>query len=306
MSTSTAVIPAAVAGGDIGAAIRREHAAATSAATAALGHALECGRLLAEAREGIEHGAWETFVRERCDIAPRTARVYLRLHANRERLSNRQHVAGLTVREAVRELTVPREEAVAEAEPQVDRHHDAILFRIATGIVRTDFPSRDVRDICQALAVIAAREGDPLGTIMPMASSELPAWYSAGMEHDVFHPESGWMIETWPHPGGEPFVHFVASVPGVGGFSHRVGMKLGIRDTSLLAVHELLANDCSAVHVGLPPHDDGGWIVRRGEARRRDPGEPEWNQMLFRDEDDYRQRGMGIKPRRKPRQGASA
>ena len=87
--------------------------------------------------------------------------------------------------------------------------------------------------------------------------------------------------------------------------SHRVGMKLGIHDNCLLALHELLAEDCSAVHDGLPPHDDGGWIVKRSEASR-DPGEPSWNRMLFRDEAEYRRRGMGIEPRRKARQEVPA
>ena len=63
---STTVIEAAAAGDGIEAAIRREHEAASTAAQTALGHALECGRLLAQAREGIAHGGWEVFVRERC------------------------------------------------------------------------------------------------------------------------------------------------------------------------------------------------------------------------------------------------
>lgn len=97
-----------VAGEDLAALIRREHEAASKAARSALEHALEAGRLLSRAREGIGHGGWETFVRDRCGIAPRTARLYLRLDANRERLANRQRVAGLTVREAARLLAEPK------------------------------------------------------------------------------------------------------------------------------------------------------------------------------------------------------
>jgi hypothetical protein len=107
-------------GGDMAAAIRREHEAAGAAASAALEHALECGRLLADARAAISHGGWERFVRDECGIAPRTARLYLRLDANRDRLPNRQRVAGLTVREAARLLAEPKEERAtfpAVAEP---------------------------------------------------------------------------------------------------------------------------------------------------------------------------------------------
>jgi hypothetical protein len=103
-----------VAGEDLATLIRREHEAASTAARSALEHALEAGRLLARAREGIGHGEWETFVRDRCGIAPRTARLYLRLDANRERLANRQRVAGLTVREAARVLAEPRPSAAVE------------------------------------------------------------------------------------------------------------------------------------------------------------------------------------------------
>jgi hypothetical protein len=106
MSMETPI--ATTAAGGIVEAIRREHEAATNAARSALDHALECGRLLAEARHDIAHGGWEAFVSQRCGIAPRTARLYLRLDANRDRLGNRQRVAGLTVRAAVRELTVPK------------------------------------------------------------------------------------------------------------------------------------------------------------------------------------------------------
>lgn len=98
-------------------AIRREHEAAGTAARAALDHALECGRLLAEARRGIPHGGWEPFIRDRCGIAPRTARLYVQLDANRARLANRQHVAGLTVREAARLVAEPKAGAEATAGP---------------------------------------------------------------------------------------------------------------------------------------------------------------------------------------------
>jgi hypothetical protein len=40
-------------------AIRREHEAASAAARFALEHALECGRLLAQARAETPHGGWE-------------------------------------------------------------------------------------------------------------------------------------------------------------------------------------------------------------------------------------------------------
>jgi hypothetical protein len=89
-------------------AIRREHVAASAAARSALEHALECGRLLAQARAEVPHGGWERYLSDTCGIAPRTGRLYLRLHEHRDRLGNRQRVAGLTVREAARLVAEPR------------------------------------------------------------------------------------------------------------------------------------------------------------------------------------------------------
>ncbi len=111
--TTAVAIPAVDA---LAVAIQREHVAASTAARAALDHALEAGRLLAEARPGIPHGGWEAFVRDRCGLAPRTARLYLQLDANRARIADRQRVAGLTVREAARLVAEPRPEAEEQLE----------------------------------------------------------------------------------------------------------------------------------------------------------------------------------------------
>lgn len=93
-------------------AIRTEHEAASAAARSALEHALECGRLLAQARAEVPHGSWENYLSDTCGIAPRTGRLYLRLHAHRDRLGNRQRVAGLTLREAVKLVADTRPEVV--------------------------------------------------------------------------------------------------------------------------------------------------------------------------------------------------
>jgi hypothetical protein len=196
MTTSTTVIPA-VAGDGIEAAIRREHAAATTAANAALGHALECGRLLAEARQGIEHGGWETFVRERCDIAPRTARVYLRLHANRERLADRQRVAGLTVREAVRLLTEPKPESEQPASAGEAFDYLGQSYCSLTSTACTFNPEWQVVPfpmIAEAWSV---------------AAPTLPSWYAAGHRHAGHHP-TGWSFEVTPDPLAEGRVNVIA------------------------------------------------------------------------------------------------
>jgi hypothetical protein len=172
MSTTIAV----VVDDELPAAIRREHEAASAAALSALGHALECGRLLAQARQGIAHGGWESFVRDRCGIAPRTASLYQRLHANRERLANRQRVAGLTVREAARLVAEPR---VAEPEAGGERFDFLGQWHAAIDCVSLQFNP-------------AWRIASP--SCPPPAP---PAWYSPGHRHTAVHRD-GWCFEVSP------------------------------------------------------------------------------------------------------------
>ena len=94
--------------------IRAAHQAASTAAQTALGHALEAGRLLAEAREAVPHGGWGDYVAS-CGIADRTASLYMRLHRHRDRLEDRQRVADLSVRQAARLLAEPKAKAEAAA-----------------------------------------------------------------------------------------------------------------------------------------------------------------------------------------------
>jgi hypothetical protein len=274
MSMSTAVMVAAAGAEDdegLTAAIRREHEAASTAAQSAIEHALEAGRLLAQAREGIPHGGWESFVREHCGIAPRTARLYMQLDARRDRIGNRQHVAGLTLREAARLVAEPKATAPPQAEPPV---------------------------ACDAVDA-AARWGLRL---------KVPAWYRPGHRHFGSHC-SGWCFETWPHPAGVEWAHFyvcspLSGYPGEEG-GNIVGPKRGIAVAALeWAIEKQTVN-------GMPSLDDAGWKITDSPCRLDDAGDAiadrfkPYNSLLFRDEDDYRRRGMEIQPRRKAGPGAS-
>jgi hypothetical protein len=259
VATSTALSPE-----QLTAAIRHEHEAASVAFRSAIGHAIEAGGLLAEAKRKIPHGSWESYVRDECGIAPRTARLYQRLHRHRDRLPNRQHVAELSVRQAARLLRQPRAKTMlpaVAAEPAVE-----LRLRV-------------------------------------------PEWYRPGHRHFGSHP-SGWFFEVWPHPAGEQWAHFFIGSPPSGHPGDEeggslVGPKRGIRvDAIEWSMNRQIVN-------GMPTLDDDGWKISAspcdldGEAH-------EWlasrfkpyNTMLFAGDDDYRRRGMGIKPRRKV--GASA
>lgn len=261
---TTTSTPTAMSAEQLTVAIRQEHEAASTAARSALEHALEAGRLLAEAKRKIGHGSWESYVKESCGIAPRTARLYQRLHRHRDRLPNRQHVAELSVRQAARLLEQPK----AKAE--------------------TVLP-----------AVKAEDAGEP--------ALRVPDWYRPGHRHFGQHP-SGWFFEVWPHPAGEQWAHFficspASSYPGEES-STLVGPKRGIRVDAIERAMSMQASN------GMPSLDDDEWTIGGRPCEMDDEGEgiasrfKPHNTLLFAGDDDYKRRGLGIKPRRM--QGASA
>lgn len=63
---------------NIAPAINAEHEKATAAQRAAVTHAIECGRLLNEAKATVPHGKWEAWMQDNCTFAPRTAQLYMR------------------------------------------------------------------------------------------------------------------------------------------------------------------------------------------------------------------------------------
>ena len=84
--------------------IDREHAAAESTARTALEHAVNAGKMLAEAKAAVGHGGWAGWVADNCRFSLRTAQVYMRLAANAGELANAQTTALLTIANAVKSL----------------------------------------------------------------------------------------------------------------------------------------------------------------------------------------------------------
>lgn len=91
--------------------INRQHKTVEDAAARTLEHAIECGRLLATAKDRVGHGEWLRWLGDNFDGSERTARDYMRLHEHADRLggANRQRAADLSIRAALRELAPPRE-----------------------------------------------------------------------------------------------------------------------------------------------------------------------------------------------------
>lgn len=257
ITTTTSSAPLSVAA--LTAAIRQEHEAASTAARSALGHALEAGRLLAEAKAATPHGSWEAYLRDGCNIAPRTARLYLRLHRHRDRLPNRQRVAELSVRQAARLLKQPR----AKAETAMP-----LASADKTGELRLRVPEW-------------YRPGHRHYGSHP-SGWHFEVWpHPAGKQWAHFFvcsPASG-------YPGDESAM--------------LTGPKRGIRVDALeWAIGRQTSNGMpplSDAEWTIDDHScdvdsDGDEFASRFQH---------YNTLLFSGEDDYRRRGMGIEPRRK-------
>lgn len=89
----------------LAAGINDAYDAAQRAALSAVEHARRAGDLLIEAKAQLPHGAWLPWLAANCPaISARTAQNYMQLAR-----ADAQHVAHLTVREALALLAVPRE-----------------------------------------------------------------------------------------------------------------------------------------------------------------------------------------------------
>jgi hypothetical protein len=84
MSKSVPATPATLP--DLARQINAEHAACMASAQDAVTRAIEVGRLLARAKEQVQHGGWEPWVEANCVFGIREAQRYMRAYQNRSTL----------------------------------------------------------------------------------------------------------------------------------------------------------------------------------------------------------------------------
>lgn len=110
----TKPLSAADGGGELAERINLEHRGCVEAGRTALEHAIRCGELLAEAREGVRKGggSWITWVGENFEGSKSTEENYRRLANNKQYLTepDSQRVANLSIREALALLVPERRE----------------------------------------------------------------------------------------------------------------------------------------------------------------------------------------------------
>ena len=98
---------------NIAASINAAHAGVEAAKREGARYAVECGRLLAQAKETVPHGGWDSWLRLNTTVSPRTAQLYMRIARHVEGdPAKAQRVAGLSVREAAAEATGPKRATV--------------------------------------------------------------------------------------------------------------------------------------------------------------------------------------------------
>ena len=105
-ATKQAVTPAAAALDDLAGEIRREHQLAEQHFKSAVAHAVNAGELLIEAKGQVKHGRWLPWIKANFPGSEWTARNYMRLAANRERVADLP-----TLREALAALSKPKQAA---------------------------------------------------------------------------------------------------------------------------------------------------------------------------------------------------
>jgi len=98
--------------------VNAEHRACEKAVGAALGHAINAGELLTEAKAGVQHGSWGTWLAEKFEGSERTAQAYMKVYRRRDEIRN--GAADLSLRGALKELEAkPTDEPTRKIYAQV-------------------------------------------------------------------------------------------------------------------------------------------------------------------------------------------
>jgi Protein of unknown function (DUF3102) len=121
-SVATIDVPAAPnSGTDLAGLARRINAAHSkmqAAMKSGLGHAIEAGRLLIEAKAAVDHGDWLHWLDQNCTVSPRTASAYMRVARHIPKLEAKSAaVADLTLRNALSKMASHAIQIVALPEP---------------------------------------------------------------------------------------------------------------------------------------------------------------------------------------------
>jgi hypothetical protein len=124
--------------------INAAHAAATSALTQGLQHAITTGRLLIEAKKAVPHGEWLSWLAANCTVSERTSQAYMRVAKGFGGIGDEakaQLVADLSFRDALEMLAVAGSAAESMPPESFDRASELagdVGWRRAISTVRVE------------------------------------------------------------------------------------------------------------------------------------------------------------------------
>jgi len=149
--------------------INAAHDAVVNAARDALQNAIRAGELLIAVKDGQDHGDWEIWLANNCpNISDRTARLYMKLAKEEDKLTkaaeeNGNTVADLSVREAQKLLATPLTEA-QRAERAKKRAAAAAEAAKKNAEANKPTGSPDLKDLmdnCGADEIVKPLQDDP-------------------------------------------------------------------------------------------------------------------------------------------------
>jgi Protein of unknown function (DUF3102) len=129
--------------------IEAAHQAATGAARSAVEHAIECGRLLIQAKASVAHGEWLPWIEANLTFGPRQAQKYMRLADRAEALPNAHPDAHLTIDGAMALLAGSRDRSIFDELVDLGCH-----FTPTSLMLPDDLPLEDFGKIGELLATI--------------------------------------------------------------------------------------------------------------------------------------------------------
>src|SRR4029079_8036463 len=94
---------------DLAARIEQHHQAACEAHASAIDNAIDCGKLLIEAKAKLKHGDWLPWLEEHTSVSTRQAQKYMRLAEHKGELLAGKYAPGshLPLNEAIAQLANP-------------------------------------------------------------------------------------------------------------------------------------------------------------------------------------------------------
>ena len=103
--------------------INREQAAAYGSARKAVEHAAECGRLLLNAKELVEHGEWLPWLEANTEVSPRQSQNYMKLAGNWGEIESKYEPSShLTLTGALKLIAKPKAKPEPHDEPESGWH----------------------------------------------------------------------------------------------------------------------------------------------------------------------------------------